>query len=516
MSKVNLDALVPREDFEIADSYNQNVGRSKDTLSINDLKRTEFFFSALRKPDFQRETSEWDSNKISDFIKSFLDGDLIPAIILWRTVGSYIFVIDGSHRISALAAWVNDDYGDGEISKYFYDGIIPSEQLETADRTRQSIKKNIGSFRDYQFAVENSDKVPPEILSRAKSMGALAIQLQWVQGDASKAEASFFKINQQASPIDPTELRVLKARKKPNGIAARAILRSGKGHKYWSAFDDETQASIQETAKDINNLLFTPKLDSPIKTLDLPIAGKLQASQSLALVLDFINIVNSITDDNSLKSDPDGSNTIRFLNNCRKVAQQINSNHPGSLGLHPIVYFYSGLGRHKIGSFYAVTALVIDLDKRNLFRKFTRIRANFENILLKYDYLVQQIVRKYRTSLAGYPHVKDFYLACINKLDEGKPIEQVITEISQDNNFAYLTQYVADLSTQSQDFSRETKSAAFISQALSGALRCNICGGYLHKNSISIDHITRKQDGGLGTLDNAQLAHPYCNSAIKN
>ncbi|WP_430734266.1 HNH endonuclease [Fodinisporobacter ferrooxydans] len=43
-----------------------------------------------------------------------------------------------------------------------------------------------------------------------------------------------------------------------------------------------------------------------------------------------------------------------------------------------------------------------------------------------------------------------------------------------------------------------------------------MCGGYLHKNSISIDHVVRRQDGGTNAADNAQLAHPYCNSSIKN
>jgi hypothetical protein len=119
-AKVNLDAIIPREDFDVVDEQNSAVGRSKDTIAVNDLKRGEFLFSALRKPDFQRETNEWDADKVCDLIQSFLDGDLIPAVILWRYAGSYVFVIDGSHRLSALAAWINDDYGDGDISKQFY------------------------------------------------------------------------------------------------------------------------------------------------------------------------------------------------------------------------------------------------------------------------------------------------------------------------------------------------------------------------------------------------------------
>ena len=33
--------------------------------------------------------------------------------------------------------------------------------------------------------------------------------------------------------------------------------------------------------------------------------------------------------------------------------------------------------------------------------------------------------------------------------------------------------------------------------------------------TISMDHAQRKQDGGTGSPDNAQLTHPYCNSGYK-
>ncbi len=122
-----------------------------------------------------------------------------------------------------MAAWVNNDYGDGDISKSFYDGIIPDEQLEIAETVRGIVRRRVGPFSDYQLALSHPDKVSLEILSRAKNIGAIAIQLQWVGGDAKTAEQSFFKINQQAAPIDPTELRLIKARKKPNGLAARAV-----------------------------------------------------------------------------------------------------------------------------------------------------------------------------------------------------------------------------------------------------------------------------------------------------
>ncbi len=139
MGKVNLDALIPREDFEVSDAGSQDSTTTNqiDRLPLSQLEtKDNFFYPILRKPDFQRETNEWDSNKVVGLIASFVNGDLIPAIILWNTKGSYTFVIDGAHRLSALISWVNDDYGDGVISRGFFDDI-PPEQKTVADKTRK-------------------------------------------------------------------------------------------------------------------------------------------------------------------------------------------------------------------------------------------------------------------------------------------------------------------------------------------------------------------------------------------
>ena len=61
MPKINLDALVPREDFEIIGSTITSA--QIQSLSSNDLSK-QHFYQMLRKPDFQRETNEWDSKKI--------------------------------------------------------------------------------------------------------------------------------------------------------------------------------------------------------------------------------------------------------------------------------------------------------------------------------------------------------------------------------------------------------------------------------------------------------------------
>jgi Protein of unknown function DUF262/HNH endonuclease len=517
MAKVNLDALISREDFEVEE--NINSGKKKEAISIEDIKADSFFFSNIRKPDFQRETNEWDSQKICELIKSFIEGDLIPAIILWRSTGGYLFVIDGSHRLSALSAWVNDDYGDGSISKLFYDGEILEEQRDIAQETRKLVNKIIGSYVDFRLALTHPDKVRPEIVKYAKNLGALAIQLQWVEGDATKAESSFFKINQQAAPIDKTELKLLESRKKPNSIAARAVIRSGKGHKYWSSFSDQTQSQIQDLAAEINLVLFAPKLQTPIKTLDLPVGGKLYTTQTLPLILDFVNIVNDINPgDKTIRDDDMGDETLRILKNIRKVAYRLNSNHPSSLGLHPAIYFYSQEGRHKTASFFAVVDFVMELDKRRKINDFIDVRCEFEKFILEYDYLIQQIHRKYRSTQKSYPHISRLFMRMVSVLKDGQDVNKSINEIVSSSDFNYLAfqKTLQQSDSVSKDFSTNQKSAIYMRDALQNAPTCKICGGLIHKNSISIDHARRKEDGGLATIDNGQLTHPYCNTGYKS
>ncbi|WP_341840406.1 HNH endonuclease family protein [Chitinophaga caseinilytica] len=516
MAKINLDALIQREDFEVQDTI--NPGKKKETISIEDLKPDSFFFSNIRKPDFQRETNEWDGKKIADFIESFLDGDLIPALILWRSPSGYVFVIDGSHRLSSLYAWINDDFGDGSISKMFYEGIIPEDQIHLADEAKKLIRKRIGSYDDFKLALKNPEKVNPKIIKRAKNLSALAIQLQWVEGDANKAESSFFKINQQAAPINKTELVLLESRKKPNCIAARAIIRSGKGHKYWSCFTEENQTQVQDLAKEINQILFTPPLQTPIKTLDLPIGGKVYSTQTLPLILDFVNIVNNIGADfkKNLPNDLTGDVTILYLKSCRKIAYRINSNHPSSLGLHPIIYFFSQDGRHKVASFFATVSFIMELERKNSYSEFVLVRKIFEEFILKYDYIIQQIVRKYRSALASYPHITDFYFSVIEELKKGNNLETTAEALLKTDKYNYLSLLSELTPVTSKEFKDERKSAIYIKETINSAPKCNICHGYIHRNSITIDHTTRKQDGGLGTIDNGQISHPYCNTTHKN
>ncbi len=374
------------------------------------------------------------------------------------------------------------------------------------------------SFWDLiRVSLRSPDKVNIHIAEKAKSLGVLAIQVQWVEGDAKKAENSFFKINQQAASIDKTELKLLKSRRKPTGIAARAILRSGKGHKYWSYYENEVQNEIQRLAEEINEIIFRPKLNNPIKTLDLPVGGRNYSSQGQSLILELVNKTNNIKASDDLDDDADGRETIRYLNQCLKVVRRLNSVHPSSLGLHPAIYFYSKIGKHKPASFLAAIDFIQELERNSKFDWLTDKRSSFEKFLLNYDYIIQQIVRKHRSASAAYPFIKELYTFVIQFLRDGCELEELPKKIKSNKLFSYITlsdDFKEDAT--SSDFSRGRKSEVFIKEAIGSAIKCSICGGLLHRNSISIDHIERKQNGELGSVENGQLTHPYCNSTYKN
>src|SRR5262249_47678561 len=157
-----------------------------------------------------------------------LDGHLIPSIIMWRSAGGTNFVIDGAHRLSALMAWVHNDYGDGPLSTAFFGPEIPTRQKFLARKTRELMDQQVGSYASLQWTMQHQDTpVDRQKLLRAKNMLMTKLDLQWVEGSASVAENSFFRINGFPSVIDQTELILIKARRKPNAIATRALMRAG-------------------------------------------------------------------------------------------------------------------------------------------------------------------------------------------------------------------------------------------------------------------------------------------------
>ena len=152
---VNLDAMITREDFAAKSSQSSPHYDKQDKISIRDFTADGLLGSLLRKPDFQRETNHWTPEQVLSLLECYVDGDLIPSVILWHSELA-TFVIDGGHRLSVLRAWIEDDYGDGHLSLSYFGTEISKEQKRVAQRTRQLIESKIGRWSTQQKKAKDS------------------------------------------------------------------------------------------------------------------------------------------------------------------------------------------------------------------------------------------------------------------------------------------------------------------------------------------------------------------------
>lgn len=515
--KVTLDAMIPREDFAVSnDQFELELFRD---FPISNLSAQSPILKLLRKPDFQRETNHWTPEQVATFIASFLDNEVIPSLILWKSP-SKIFVIDGGHRLSALRAWIEDDYGDGYLSLAFYKGEISAEQKSVAKRARSLVEQRIGRYTALKGLLESQASDDPVVLRRAHRLFTRPLNLQWIQGNSDVAETSFFKINSQGTPLDDTEEMLIRSRRKPIAIAARAILRSGTGHKYWSSFDPQICSELEAAASELYDLLFEPETTTPIRTLDVPFGGSVSPVDALSLLIDFLSIAGSPgslpASVDRTHDDQDGTATIRVLKEAWTVLSRITGNSPGSLGLHPAVYFYNDRGKYNRFLFLGVVSLISSAIRNNdqrFFKKFTVARASIEAFLLANKNLIGLVLQN-MSKVQRVPRMQqlfEYLIEIYRRTGQQPSLLQALEKIG-------VRGKVLDLEEQagSQHFTDGTKSKLFITKALDASLKCPICSGFLlPSKSVSFDHVMRRREGGDGTSNNGQMTHPFCNTGYK-
>ncbi len=515
--------MIRREDFDIKEGPAEEQSKITN-VRLSDLSLGADWLLTLRKPDFQRVTDDWDSTRICGFIKSVLDGDFIPPVIFWRSPSGLIFVIDGAHRLASLIAWTHNDYGDKKLSLDYYRLEITDDQLAAAQRTRHLIEKTIGSYEQLRNILQGNTAENEKQLARARRLASAQIDAILITGESDKAEDSFIRINDSAAKINKTERQLISTRESAATITARAIYRAGTGHRYWSKFDSVKQKAIEDNAKRISDLLFKPPYAPPIVDTDLPLAGRQFSDQVLSLIRDFVVIANGLSNKETNKKSSENFDaaksaeiTLKYLNQCLHVVRIINWKEEGqSLGIHPTFYVYTQDGRHKPASFYALVAFTIHLEKENLFADFLKVRKLFEQAIEEYDYVIQQIVRYYRSAFKSYPAVVLFYIDLMSELLKNNNVNNSVKNVV-DASGGILTLQAEKQKPKKpkRTFDAHTKSEVFLSRAKKNVLRCELCGGYLHKNAIVTDHIQQKRNKGMGDPANGQPVHPIC-THLKN
>ena len=522
---VNLDALIRRDDF--VSVATQSGGSPRQTISLSDLGTNGFFQNSLRKPDFQRETTHWAPAAVFDLIRAFLQGDLIPAVILWER-GDDVFVIDGAHRLSALIAWIRNDYGDGEYSNSMFGSGLTDEQRKIADRTRKLINTELGPYAEFSGLLGQpiTDPVKARYLN---AIGKNAVLIQWVTAASTEAaENSFFKINQAAQPIDPVERRILQSRTAPNAIASRCIARGGRGHKYWANFDTSRREQVEDLGAQIWDILYKPPHAQPITSTDLPIAG--QGYNALPFVFNLVSlsnglkIPNSLTNkslENPLPPDETGEKTVEFLESVKKRLTLVSTDHAGSLGFHPLIYYYARSGLFLSNAFLASLEFSKKLDNESRKDDFTRVRKVFEEYIHANKLFVTLTISRLGSGARSLDRIANLYWSIFEGMHQGLSAAALFQAFIERDDFVHLKQSQVppptfDREISKRGASRESKSAAFIRTALGNPVTCQICGAIIHSNSVTFDHVVRIEDGGDNQSSNLRPSHPYCNSGFKS
>lgn len=527
-AKLNLDALIARQDMESGEP--QKLPREMSFRHLELIRESGITFALLRKPDFQRSTSSWSPEKVKDMVVAYLEGETVPGVIVWRAPSNELFVIDGGHRLSSVIAWINDDYGDGDISKEHYG---ESQNQAAAEKTSKLIEDSVGSYADVSTALSKTNvNASQKHKDNAAKLTYASLKVQELEkeSDAAAAEKAFIKINQQGVVLSDTEKWLIHARYCPNAIAARAISLKGTGGAYWDRFQSlENKTKISELGASIYNLLFTPDLDTgELKTVDLPIAGSYTASNSLALIFQFVNFANDVPTrppasradaENTVGVDLDGGRTVNFLKKAHNVATLMSNlrktTYARSADLHPFVYFYSRQGNHQPTMFLATAYWLREMDKAKKLPLLAvkKLRERLEDFLLENAFLIPSISRKVRGEERAVRRLKDYLHFLFEKMSENPPAADLLRLVG--DKFKVLTTPEPNEGEPGPGsrISIDVKNSLFIEHELKTAQRCEICGARIPARALSRDHRIDLKHDGTGAKANAAPSHHACNSA---
>ena len=515
MSKVNLDALIPKADF-IAHREGIKNTRDRDKLHLFQLLQSHelSLYHLLKKPDFQRETSEWDMKRIGDLIECFIEKSFIPAIILWENEETgLIYVIDGAHRLSALLAYINNDYGFGSISHEFNGYVgIPEPDKDLAKETEDYVNKRIGS---YQETLTKGG-------IRADNLKQGYFDVQMITGDVKKAEDSFFKINQQGVILSPTEKALCKLREYPSCIATRVIMKGKSAHQYTKNFKSEIQSQVLELGDELNKILFTPPFKEETKSIILhhPLGG--HPTNAMPSIFELMKIIKEKYK-STKKEEKDalnGTETLDYLIWARKLIWKTLSEKPGSLGLFPSIYFYNTGGKFIHSAFLGMMQLLVEHDGQGdekFLPKFTKVRSNLEDFLKTYKVFLGQINAKFGSKQRSFRHLKGFYSKLIDLFESEYPKpfaecqQAVLMKIKE--TYPFLNERDLEVEIKANRNSKEFRTFLNIKDELDATARCGICNGFLHPFSKDRDHKLDKKLGGIASVENSPAVHYYCNNS---
>jgi hypothetical protein len=200
----------------------------------------------------------------------------------------------------------------------------------------------------------------------------------------------------------------------------------------------------------------------------------------------------------------------------RKYVARITTTDAASLGLHPLVYFYTRGGKFQPIVFLAMIRVVDRMIAADTLDRFIDVRKNVESFLLEHKEAFTLILKKQGSGARSRPAIEAFLEAVIAGFQDGKDGAGVMETLATDRRFSFIATPQPDRGdSEGKEFSTSVKTAAFVNELTKSGVKCGICSSLVHRNSIHTDHVVERARGGAAHAGNAQLAHPYCDSTYK-
>ncbi len=211
-----------------------------------------------------------------------------------------------------------------------------------------------------------------------------------------------------------------------------------------------------------------------------------------------------------------------FLERIEKVGRfGFDNSLSGALGLDPAVYCY-GSEKFYTAAFLAALKFAMELKEQDRLFEFTEARERFEEFLVNHKTFIKDISHGKGSRTRPLESLMELHRTVLKCVLEGlRTDEEIIARLLENPSLKTTIKIPGvaveqpDIPTKRKAFSKTVQQAKVLQTTLDKRERCPECKARLAPFSRSKDHIVPKEEGGMGTQDNLQFTHPYCNTGYK-
>jgi hypothetical protein len=168
-------------------------------------------------------------------------------------------------------------------------------------------------------------------------------------------------------------------------------------------------------------------------------------------------------------------------------------------------------------AFIAHHKFVDEIKANNQVVQFTLVRKQFEDFLVSHKIFLSRLGHSKGSRTKPLPAILTMYKAVFEAIGKGITIDSdIIKDLEKYSDLSSIQSPAENDEAEepvTKNFSKAAVRAKVVSDVLATRSRCAVCGARLPPSCRSKDHINKAEHDGMGTVENLQFTHPFCNSA---